>query len=157
MTARIHQVQKFGESMHKKGIPVLMPIGGHAVYVDMNKFFADTEMKPEDFGYRAAPFPRKAFISEITLEFYPKERSQILSQIEEVRKMRSDTQPLKVKSSGSIFKNPKGDHAGRIIDSLGLKGWKKGNHGVSFLPFFKTEGVDNPACMISFWIFENTS
>jgi len=47
---RINQVRQFGESMHKKGLPVLTPIGGHAVYLDMNRFFADTEMKPEDFG-----------------------------------------------------------------------------------------------------------
>jgi len=47
---RIKQVQYFGEQMHKKGIPVLMPIGGHAIYLDVNRFFEGTTMKPEDFG-----------------------------------------------------------------------------------------------------------
>jgi tryptophanase len=47
---RIRQVKKFGESMHKAGVPVMMPIGGHAVYVDMNKFFEGTNMQPGDFG-----------------------------------------------------------------------------------------------------------
>ncbi len=47
---RIKQIQEFGLKMHKQGIPVLTPIGGHAVYLDVNKFFADTAMKPEDFG-----------------------------------------------------------------------------------------------------------
>lgn len=50
LTYRIHQVQDFGETMHAMGIPVLRPTGGHAVYLDVNKFFADTEMKPDDFG-----------------------------------------------------------------------------------------------------------
>ncbi len=47
---RIEQVQQFGKSLQKKGIPVLTPIGGHAVYLDVNKFFQDTQLKPEDFG-----------------------------------------------------------------------------------------------------------
>ncbi len=50
LTYRIHQVEDFGDTMHGYGIPVLRPTGGHAVYVDVNKFFADTEMKPDDFG-----------------------------------------------------------------------------------------------------------
>ncbi|MBI3379462.1 tryptophanase [Candidatus Gottesmanbacteria bacterium] len=47
---RILQVVRFGKSMHEMGIPVIMPIGGHAVYIDMNKFFKGTKIKPEDFG-----------------------------------------------------------------------------------------------------------
>ncbi|GAH98376.1 unnamed protein product, partial [marine sediment metagenome] len=50
LTYRINQVQKFGEELHKQSVPVLTPIGGHAVYLDVNKFFKDTEMKPGDFG-----------------------------------------------------------------------------------------------------------
>jgi len=47
---RIGQVQEFGESMKRKGLPVLTPTGGHAVYLDMNKFYEGTDMKPGDFG-----------------------------------------------------------------------------------------------------------
>ncbi len=47
---RINQTKDFGNSLLKKGIPVLKPFGGHAVYLDINKFFQDTDMKPEDFG-----------------------------------------------------------------------------------------------------------
>lgn len=47
---RIRQVVEFGNNLHKNGIPVVIPIGGHAVYLDMNKFYKGTMMKPEDFG-----------------------------------------------------------------------------------------------------------
>lgn len=50
LTYRIKQVQEFGESMERSGLPVMMPIGGHAVYLDMNKFFEGTKMKAGDFG-----------------------------------------------------------------------------------------------------------
>ncbi len=50
LTYRINQVRDFGEKLHKQGLPVMTPIGGHAVYLDVNKFFEDTDMKPEDFG-----------------------------------------------------------------------------------------------------------
>ncbi len=50
LTYRINQVNDFGEGLHNLGLPVMTPIGGHAVYLDVNKFFADTEMEPEDFG-----------------------------------------------------------------------------------------------------------
>lgn len=47
---RISQVQDFGQTFKRYGIPILTPIGGHAVYLDVNKFFEGTKMKPEDFG-----------------------------------------------------------------------------------------------------------
>ncbi len=50
LSYRIRQVQKFGRSLHGMGIPVLLPIGGHAVYLDVNAFFEGTAMKPDDFG-----------------------------------------------------------------------------------------------------------
>lgn len=50
LTHRITQVQKLGQLMHELGLPMVMPIGGHAVYLDVNKFFEGTKMKPDDYG-----------------------------------------------------------------------------------------------------------
>lgn len=50
LDGRIAQVRDFGTYMKQRGIPVIEPFGGHAVYVDVDKFFADTTMRREDFG-----------------------------------------------------------------------------------------------------------
>lgn len=50
LSYRILQVQRFGEAMHRHGLPVLSPAGGHAVYLDVNRFFEGTGMRPEGFG-----------------------------------------------------------------------------------------------------------
>ncbi len=48
---------------------------------------------------------------------------------EKFKKMR-DNQP-QLPSAGSCFKNPKDDYAGRLIEAVGLKGFKKGGMGFS--------------------------
>ncbi|MBN1755744.1 tryptophanase [bacterium] len=50
LTYRIQQVQRFGERMAGLGLPVLTPVGGHAVYLDVNRFFEGTSMQAQDFG-----------------------------------------------------------------------------------------------------------
>ncbi|MBI1973446.1 tryptophanase [Candidatus Micrarchaeota archaeon] len=47
---RIGQVRQFGERMLGEKLPVVTPFGGHAVYLDVNKFFDGTKMRPDDFG-----------------------------------------------------------------------------------------------------------
>jgi tryptophanase len=47
---RVSQVRQFGESMRAMGVPVVMPVGGHAVYVDVDAFFDGTELTREDYG-----------------------------------------------------------------------------------------------------------
>jgi tryptophanase len=47
---RIAQTRDFARRLAEAGVPVVLPSGGHAVYLDMERFFEGTDMKTEDFG-----------------------------------------------------------------------------------------------------------
>lgn len=47
---RIMQVRSFAKKLAINGLPVILPAGGHAVYLNMDKFFKGTNLKTEDFG-----------------------------------------------------------------------------------------------------------
>ena len=51
--------------------------------------------------------------------------------IKELLSRRIDSQPLNLPSAGSVFRNPPGDHAARLIESCGLKGFGIGGAMVS--------------------------
>lgn len=53
------------------------------------------------------------------------------SDIQQLLKKRSETQPIGVHSCGSVFRNPPGDFAARLIEATGLKGTKIGDAEVS--------------------------
>ncbi|MCK9352454.1 MAG: tryptophanase [Candidatus Paceibacterota bacterium] len=50
LDSRILQVRAFGDYLDELGIPVVKPFGGHAVYLDVDKFYEGTLMRREDFG-----------------------------------------------------------------------------------------------------------
>ena len=53
------------------------------------------------------------------------------ARIKELLAKRIATQPLSLPNAGSVFRNPPGDHAARLIESCGLKGLERGGARVS--------------------------
>ncbi len=85
------------------------------------------------FLYRESELQKKKEII-ISASFRIEKRDsseKIFKKMKEFEKIRKSTQPIGKKSAGSIFKNPKGNYAGKIIEKLGLKGKRIGGAVVS--------------------------
>jgi len=86
------------------------------------------------FAYRDSRFkhgPEVVLTGEIGLE--RGDPATITALIDEHQARRRTTQPLADQNAGSVFRNPPGDHAGRLIEAAGLKGHRTGTAQVSSL------------------------
>lgn len=96
---------------------------GECISKNLLKIFTSKgEILREDiaFDYRFCPLKLPFFLAEFKLSFgFNKAKDALL-------KSARNNQPSGA-SFGSIFKNPKGDFAGRLIEAVGLKGFSKGD------------------------------
>lgn len=86
-----------------------------------------------EYGYRTTMFKEKKNYIILGAKFFLKEgdKKSSLDIIADRRKRRVESQPLEYPSAGSVFRNPEGDFAGRLIESCNLKGYKIGGAEVS--------------------------
>lgn len=84
-----------------------------------------------DFHYRSSSFGDDVIVAGCRLELVEDDPRAVREDMNRHMRVRKTTQPVGVKSAGCIFKNPEADSAGRIIDSLGLKGFRVGGVRIS--------------------------
>jgi UDP-N-acetylmuramate dehydrogenase len=84
-----------------------------------------------EVGYRFASLPEHSVVLGATLRAKDGNPLEMREEVRQLYRMRRQSQPLSYPNAGSIFKNPPGEHAGRLIDQLGLKGFRIGDAEVS--------------------------
>ena len=86
------------------------------------------------FGYRDSRFKASGeIVLGAIIQLAGGDGAEIAARVAANQAQRRATQPLADQNAGSVFRNPPGDHAGRLIDVAGLKGFRIGSAQVSTL------------------------
>lgn len=83
------------------------------------------------FSYRRSALAPNTIVVGATVRLSPGDPSQVRARMDEAREWRRRTQPLAEPNCGSVFTNPPGDHAARLIEEAGGKGRAVGRASVS--------------------------
>lgn len=87
-----------------------------------------------NFGYRSSALQSElAVVVEAVFSCCRRDRNAINEDMDTYIKKRKDTQPLHYPNAGSVFKNPPGESAGRLIEAAGLKGERVGDAQISLM------------------------
>jgi UDP-N-acetylmuramate dehydrogenase len=92
---------------------------------------SELSMTYRETRLKHAPQGRPEVVLAATFELRAEDPAAIAARLDEIRRWRAANQPLGQRSAGSVFRNPDGDSAGRLIDELGLKGLREGDAMVS--------------------------
>lgn len=127
-------------------------MAGNLVWVELlirdgsSKFSAEQM----EYGYRVSRLKKEkqsAVILSALLRLKNADKDEVSAKINGFSERRKATQPPGA-SMGSMFKNPQGDHAGRLIEAAGLKGRRIGSaeistvHGNFFVNHGETKAAD---------------
>ncbi len=77
------------------------------------------------YGYRFSEF-RGRLVAAVEVDLPVVGREAVEEKVRSLDEYRLATQPQGVRTMGSTFKNPRGDHAGRLIEQVRLKGYRRG-------------------------------
>jgi UDP-N-acetylmuramate dehydrogenase len=84
-----------------------------------------------EFSYRHTALPEGCVVLEAIFDLEPGDAVHIRRRVSENLVQRNRGQPVEWRSAGSVFKNPPGDYAGRLVEKAGLKGTRIGGACIS--------------------------
>lgn len=103
-----------------------------SVEVIRNKKLVKLDRKDINVSYRHTEFKNTSdIIVRATFKLSEGNAEEMNSIVKESRQKRLSSQPLEYKNAGSVFKNPEGNYAGKLIESVGLKGYSIGDASIS--------------------------
>ncbi|EJL31038.1 UDP-N-acetylmuramate dehydrogenase [Brevibacillus sp. BC25] len=124
------------------GGAVYMNAGAHGS--DLSRILIDAEILFENgeskvlsneelsFSYRTSLLQKqKGIVLEARFQLRMGDRKEIAATLAANKERRRNTQPLQMPCAGSVFRNPPNDHAGRLIEAAGLKGYRVGGAQIS--------------------------
>jgi UDP-N-acetylmuramate dehydrogenase len=109
-------------------------IADHLVAVRMVTHEGTEEAMVRDrlqFAYRRSSLPEGCVVLEATFDLTPGDPVEIRRRVSGNLLQRNRSQPVEWRSAGSVFKNPPGDYAGRLVEKAGLKGIRIGGACIS--------------------------
>ena len=121
------------------GGAVAMNAGGHgsdlAASLERALIWRSTQLENrtiEDlgFGYRSSSLEPSEVVASVTLRLSRGDRDRAQETLRSIVQWRREHQPGGA-NAGSVFRNPRGDHAGRLIELAGAKGLRRGSAVVS--------------------------
>lgn len=79
-----------------------------------------------EFSYRSSPFPKLGIVLSALFEV-SRARERVREEYKRIKDIRLSKQPINMPTCGSTFKNPAGDYAGRLLEKVGMKGYRIGD------------------------------
>jgi len=91
------------------------------------------QRNPDEYqvGYRSVVGPADEWFTAAVFRFEQGDSSAATARIKQLLARRAETQPIGTANCGSVFVNPANDHAARLIEASGLKGYRIGGAVVS--------------------------
>lgn len=103
----------------------------HVEVINSKSEIQKIQKKDLNFSYRQSSFNKDDILLSAKFNLKKADKDIIKENFIEAQSGRKKSQPLNKKSAGSLFKNPKNNSAGKLLDEAGLKGFSIGDAKIS--------------------------